>query len=428
MRRLKTLIAGAVAVALLSGCGAGAAAPAPSGAVTGPAAVAPSGPPSGETLVVYTNSNGEGRGEWLTKKAAEAGFKIEIVGAGGADATNKLIAEKNNPIADVAFGLNNMYFDQINQIEGRVSPERRLLADDFYKLFFGGESFSASGGNYQVRLWPPEVTPPLNPLQPEQERQTTSALWDTAEKPFLFWKTKDEEARVPDSLDQVKDHVEQAWKKLKARDKAALAEVKTVAVALEKKSGADYGPVLQELEKKLGREAIYLKKIAPWSPFLSGQRKLFYGEYALPKGLIDYPPEDLVKQLLTLPDLSKPFQTGNKEIDALNLQLFEDGKKLPTVEGVGKYVQVVANKPRTVFYVACVVRQGTPDFRYFADECFRKAASPNLDAYDPFLDRCQNEAAKQFREAFLQQLRSEQKVKVTDDKKVRDSFDSATSS
>ncbi len=49
----------------------------------------------------------------IDAKAAEAGFKIEIVGAGGADATNKLIAEKNNPIADVAFGLNNMYFSQI---------------------------------------------------------------------------------------------------------------------------------------------------------------------------------------------------------------------------------------------------------------------------------------------------------------------------
>ena len=121
MRRLKTMVAGAVAVALLSGCGAGAAAPASSTAATGPAAVAPSGPPSGETLIVYTNSNGEGRGEWLTKKAAEAGFKIEIVGAGGADATNKLIAEKNNPIADVAFGLNNMYFEQI-KAAGAIEP------------------------------------------------------------------------------------------------------------------------------------------------------------------------------------------------------------------------------------------------------------------------------------------------------------------
>ncbi|MET1064323.1 MAG: extracellular solute-binding protein [Arthrobacter sp.] len=121
MRRLKTMVAGAVAVALLSGCATGAAAPAPSETAPGTAAVAPSGPPSGETLIVYTNSNGEGRGEWLTKKAAEAGFKIEIVGAGGADATNKLIAEKNNPIADVAFGLNNMYFEQI-KAAGAIEP------------------------------------------------------------------------------------------------------------------------------------------------------------------------------------------------------------------------------------------------------------------------------------------------------------------
>jgi iron(III) transport system substrate-binding protein len=116
VRKLQTLVAAAVAVTLLAGCGGGPASPAPSG----DASTAPTGG-SGETLVIYTNSNGEGRGEWLTAKAAEAGFKIEIVGAGGADATNKLIAEKNNPIADVAFGLNNMYFAQI-KAEGALEP------------------------------------------------------------------------------------------------------------------------------------------------------------------------------------------------------------------------------------------------------------------------------------------------------------------
>jgi iron(III) transport system substrate-binding protein len=121
VRTLKTLAAAVVAVTLLAGCGGGNAAPAATATAAGPAAVAPSGPPSGETLIVYTNSNGEGRGEWLTQKAAEAGFKIEIVGAGGADATNKLIAEKNNPIADVAFGLNNMYFEQI-KAAGAIEP------------------------------------------------------------------------------------------------------------------------------------------------------------------------------------------------------------------------------------------------------------------------------------------------------------------
>ena len=134
MRRFQNLVAAAAAVVLLAGCGSGAASPAPSEGGSQPAAG------SGDTLVVYTNSNGEGRGDWLTAKAAEAGFKIEIVGAGGADATNKLIAEKNNPIADVAFGLNNMYFSQIKK-EGALEAYQPSWADDVDKELGDGETY-----------------------------------------------------------------------------------------------------------------------------------------------------------------------------------------------------------------------------------------------------------------------------------------------
>ncbi|WP_426988974.1 extracellular solute-binding protein [Pseudarthrobacter sp. Y6] len=137
MRKLQTLMAAAVAVTLLAGCGAGAATPAASGDPS-----PSSGAPSGETLVVYTNSNGEGRGEWLTAEAAKAGFKVEVVGAGGADATNKLIAEKNNPIADVAFGLNNMYFAQIKAAD----------ALEAYKPAWAGEVDQALGDG--EAYWP----------------------------------------------------------------------------------------------------------------------------------------------------------------------------------------------------------------------------------------------------------------------------------
>lgn len=135
MRKLKTLVAAAVAVTLLAGCGGGAATP----AASGESSPAPEGG-SGETLVVYTNSNGEGRGDWLTAKAAEAGFKIEIVGAGGADATNKLIAEKNNPIADVAFGLNNMYFSQIKAADA-LEPYEPAWAGEVDKGLGDGEAY-----------------------------------------------------------------------------------------------------------------------------------------------------------------------------------------------------------------------------------------------------------------------------------------------
>jgi iron(III) transport system substrate-binding protein len=75
----------------------------------------PPTPAKNETLVVYTNSNSDGRGDWLVQKAKDAGFNIEIVGAGGAALTNRIIAEKNNPVADVVYGLNSMLYETIKK-------------------------------------------------------------------------------------------------------------------------------------------------------------------------------------------------------------------------------------------------------------------------------------------------------------------------
>nr|CAC27792.1 putative ABC-transporter [Paenibacillus durus] len=102
----------------------GAASPAP--AETGGQSEAQSSPEAAnEKLIVYTNSNSDGRGEWLIEKAKAAGFEIEIVGAGGADLTNRLIAEKNNPIADVVFGLNSMLYEILtkNDVLEPFTPE-----------------------------------------------------------------------------------------------------------------------------------------------------------------------------------------------------------------------------------------------------------------------------------------------------------------
>ena len=135
MRKFRTLATAVVAATLLAGCGGGS----PTPATSGDASSAPAGA-SGETLVIYTNSNGEGRGDWLTAEATKAGFKVEVVGAGGADATNKLIAEKNNPIADIAFGLNNMYFAQI-KAEGALEPYKPAWAGDVDQELGDGEAY-----------------------------------------------------------------------------------------------------------------------------------------------------------------------------------------------------------------------------------------------------------------------------------------------
>lgn len=108
-------ITAATAIAL-AGCSAGAE---PTGEETGSS----EGGGEGGTLIVYTNSNSDGRGEWITEQAAEAGFEIEIVGLGGADLTNRIIAEKNNPVGDVVFGLNNMFFEQLKAEEAITAYE-----------------------------------------------------------------------------------------------------------------------------------------------------------------------------------------------------------------------------------------------------------------------------------------------------------------
>lgn len=98
--RRSVLVAGLAATALaMAGCSAS-----PGAGETGG---------GGETLVVYSNSVSDGRGEWLTEQAAAEGFALQFVDLGGGDIQNRLIQEKNNPLADVVFGLNNVYFEKI---------------------------------------------------------------------------------------------------------------------------------------------------------------------------------------------------------------------------------------------------------------------------------------------------------------------------
>ena len=66
-------------------------------------------------MVVYSNSLTDGRGEWLKEKAKAAGFELEFVDAGGGEITNRLSAEKNNPIADIVFGPNQMDFSNMKK-------------------------------------------------------------------------------------------------------------------------------------------------------------------------------------------------------------------------------------------------------------------------------------------------------------------------
>ena len=68
---------------------------------------------SDEKIVIYSNSVSNGRGDWLKEKAAANGFNIEFVSINGGELADRVIAEKNNAIADMIFGLNNMEFNRL---------------------------------------------------------------------------------------------------------------------------------------------------------------------------------------------------------------------------------------------------------------------------------------------------------------------------
>lgn len=70
-----------------------------------------------QELIIYTNAYSDGRGEWLEAEAEEAGFNISIVGGGGADIASRLVSEANNPIADLVYGLNSMFYEQLKEAE-----------------------------------------------------------------------------------------------------------------------------------------------------------------------------------------------------------------------------------------------------------------------------------------------------------------------
>jgi iron(III) transport system substrate-binding protein len=69
---------------------------------------------SNKPLVFYTSVPPD-TDTTITAMAKEAGFNVEIIAISGADCTNRLIAEKNNPIADGVFGLNPVYFNQLKK-------------------------------------------------------------------------------------------------------------------------------------------------------------------------------------------------------------------------------------------------------------------------------------------------------------------------
>ncbi|WP_046118783.1 extracellular solute-binding protein [Sinorhizobium sp. BJ1] len=61
-------------------------------------------PALADALTIYSPQGGE-RGQWIAEQAKAAGHDIKLLNAGGGELYDRLIAEENNPQADVVLGM-----------------------------------------------------------------------------------------------------------------------------------------------------------------------------------------------------------------------------------------------------------------------------------------------------------------------------------
>jgi hypothetical protein len=321
------------------------------------------------------------------------------------------------------------WYFQVNSARGTAKTERELKANDFYRLFF-----DSAEGRYQLQAWPPnvEIKREMSFLQSPKDAPQVAAFFDKAYerdgKAFLYWKVGEKLGRFPDSLDQVRDRVVQAWKLQKARA-LALPAAQAIALALEK-SGGEFSPILAQEAKKIGTELIPVRGLAPIvrqsdEKFGLGGK---YGEYPISQLGLEFPRNDMLKHLLALTRLTKPIASDYKELDEVNQKLFKEIQKLPEKERENKYAQVLTNQPQSVFYVAVVTGSPGPNIVDFATAYEFAAHHDNFAmALDPLLTRFQTDEAKRFEEELIQQLRRQMHLSDLADAKEQESFDATTS-
>lgn len=119
LKQLKKVGIGSMVAMLLSACGSG------NVATTDEASQNSGEIDYSQEIVIYSNSTSDGRGEWLKEQASQAGFNITTVDVSGGELADRVIAEKNNSIADVVFGLNNLEFNRLKDADllAQYTPE-----------------------------------------------------------------------------------------------------------------------------------------------------------------------------------------------------------------------------------------------------------------------------------------------------------------
>jgi hypothetical protein len=314
----------------------------------------------------------------------------------------------------------NRFF--VNSIEGRAGKPEMLREGDFAKLFFGSEPLGVGNQDiYVPKVWPPYVSVPKqqlegNPFLAEKSRE--QRLFDKDEKPFVFWKTiKLPQAAQPWDPNNLRlvDFTETQYRMFQARTKL-LEEVKQIAEQVREVQRAEDKNVeakMKELAQKHGTEVIVLQDVAQ---LVENKNRgplddVAYVEYTLPAGKVPFAREDMVKDLLKLNGLTTALKFDDmKELTDLNEKLFSKNLKPGSTPG---QLQVLTNKPRTVYYLAMVSAVRPAQMFHYFENVLPQAIATGR-AQNLFVDQVQTEYGKELLKLTLDRLRMEAKVEISD--------------
>lgn len=125
-----------------------------------------------QELIIYSNSTSNGQGDWLIEKAAEAGFNLNVVSVDGSALSDRLMAEKNNPICDVVFGMNAVEYERLKTVD--------LLAD--YEPEWADKVDMALGDS-KDGLYYPIIIQPLYLMYNKDVVSNPPAAWEDLADP-----------------------------------------------------------------------------------------------------------------------------------------------------------------------------------------------------------------------------------------------------
>jgi hypothetical protein len=216
-------------------------------------------------------------------------------------------------------------------------------------------------------------------------------------------------------LKDIQDRIIQGWKLEQAREKEVLPRAKEVALEVMKDPDNPLTYIAQR--EKLKTDFVPLRNVNLMHAERISQSTTDYFPYPLPKDSIDYPRDDTAQHIVNLYHLKEPIKVGNDPLDALNKELFEMASK--DKNPAGKFVQVLTNKPRTVYYVASVSKLPALDRKQLRDAFLN---APFQQEHDLFLQRAQENFARQYRVEYVNNLKTLIGYNVVDDA-ARKQFD-----